>query len=219
MLGLVNLSGDETVIDVGCGNGAYPAELARHGHSGPVLGLDLAPGILAAARSRAPRARLIAADAAALPLRSGVSDLTLAMHMLHHVPDAQAAVRELRRITRPGGHVFVALRGEDHLWELRSMIAVALPGAFERGWNSLGEPLCLDVGAELVGREFQSVARLDFMGEIRDPSPRVVMDYIKGMLFTQTVPAPEVLIEAVGDLIRDRQPWRIRTHSGFLVCA
>ena len=41
-----------TVADVGCGNGAYLAELARRGLAGRVLGLDLSPGMLAAARDR-----------------------------------------------------------------------------------------------------------------------------------------------------------------------
>ena len=41
-----------TVADVGCGNGAYLAELARRGLAGRVLGLDMSPGMLAAARDR-----------------------------------------------------------------------------------------------------------------------------------------------------------------------
>jgi SAM-dependent methyltransferase len=42
----------ETVADVGCGNGAYLAELARRGFGGRVLGLDMSLGMLAAARER-----------------------------------------------------------------------------------------------------------------------------------------------------------------------
>ena len=62
---------------------------------------------------------LVAADATALPLPDGVADLTLAMHMLYHVPDPSQAVRELRRVTRPGGRVVIGLNGLDHLRELR----------------------------------------------------------------------------------------------------
>src|SRR5262245_27040439 len=47
------------------------------------------------------------------------SSLTLAMHMLYHVPEPLEAARELRRITHPGGQVLVVLNGEDHLRELR----------------------------------------------------------------------------------------------------
>jgi SAM-dependent methyltransferase len=70
-LGLAALDGQEAVADVGCGNGLYLAELARREHEGPVLGVDMSPGMLLAARSRAPRAGLLVADAAALPVRDG----------------------------------------------------------------------------------------------------------------------------------------------------
>jgi hypothetical protein len=46
VLDLAAVRGSETVTDVGCGNDAYPAELARRGHAGPVLG---DPGGFAAA--------------------------------------------------------------------------------------------------------------------------------------------------------------------------
>ncbi len=51
----------------------------------------------------APPAGLTVADAARLPLADGVADVTLAAHMLYHVPDRRAAAAELRRVTRPGG--------------------------------------------------------------------------------------------------------------------
>jgi len=93
------------------------------------------------------------------------ADLTLAMHMLYHVPEPSAAVRELRRITHPGGQVLVVLNGEDHLRELRELIATA-----RRDFTN-GEPpgpgrLRLDEGEGLLAREFTSVTRHDFAGEL-----------------------------------------------------
>ena len=49
ILGLAGLSGHEVGADIGCGNGRYLAELARRGHSGPLVGADLSPGMLLAA--------------------------------------------------------------------------------------------------------------------------------------------------------------------------
>ena len=54
-LASLELAGRETVADVGCGNGRYLAGLAARGHRGRVLGLDLSPGMLSAARLAAPR--------------------------------------------------------------------------------------------------------------------------------------------------------------------
>jgi SAM-dependent methyltransferase len=220
VLGLAGLRGGETVADVGCGNGAYVAELARRGHTGPVLGLDLSAGMLRAARRRVPGARLAVADAAALPVRDDAADLTLAMHMLYHVPEPLAAVRELRRITHPGGQVLVVLNGEDHHRELRALIAAALRG-FPDGEPPGPGRLRLDEGEELLAREFRSVTRHDFAGELVVPGPQPVEEYVRSMGVTQDRPDPEAFIAAVVRLVPrgDQGTFRIRTHSGCLVCS
>jgi SAM-dependent methyltransferase len=125
VLGLAGLAGSETVADVGCGNGIYLAGLARRGHTGRLVGVDLSPGMLAVTRAAVPGASLVVGDAAALPLADGAADATLAPHMLYHVPDPRAAVAEFRRVTRPGGQLLVVLNGTDHLAELRELVLAA----------------------------------------------------------------------------------------------
>ncbi len=211
-LGLAVLAGDETVADVGCGNGRYLAELARRGHAGPVLGADMSPGMLLAARSAAPRAGLMVADAAALPVRDGAAGLALAMHMLYHVPEPDRAVRELRRITRPGGRVIVGLNGADHLRELRALVAEVLAG--------LGRPvppperIRLDQGEALLRSQFASVTRHDFVSQLRVPTTEPVAAYVRSRL-----PDSEPLVEAVlSRLPAGPALFPITTHSGCLVC-
>jgi SAM-dependent methyltransferase len=79
------------------------------------------------------RVALACADATALPLRDGAADLTLAAHMLYHVPEPADALRELRRVTRPGGRVVLVLNGASHLLQLRAAIAAALGNAATPG--------------------------------------------------------------------------------------
>jgi cyclopropane fatty-acyl-phospholipid synthase-like methyltransferase len=88
VLGLARLAGDETVADVGCGNGIYLAGLASRGHSGPTIGVDLSPGMLAAAQRGAPAAGLTVGDAAALP----VASYAASMRAADTVPDPAAFV-------------------------------------------------------------------------------------------------------------------------------
>lgn len=227
VLGLAALRGHETVADVGCGNGVYLAELARTGHAGPVLGADLSAGMLRVAAGRAPEAGLVVADAAGLPLRDGACDLALAMHMLYHMPDQEAVVRELRRVTRPGGQVLVGLNGSDHLGELRVIINEALPAA---GWQAgpqdeagpvVRERLDLHGGQELLAAVFASVSRHDFTAELRLPGPEPVEAYLRSMIITQELPDPESFVAAVVSRIPAGQDgvFRVRTHSGCLVCS
>jgi ubiquinone/menaquinone biosynthesis C-methylase UbiE len=223
-----------TVADVGCGNGAYLAELARRGFGGHVLGLDLSLGMLAAARDRLttidPAARpaqetagshggvsLLAADATALPLPDGVADLTLAMHMLYHVPDPSQAVRELRRVTRPGGRVVIVLNGRDHLRQLREAVAAARADGIMR---SQRERVTLDDGEALTEPYFSSVTRHDFVSELHIPEPGPIVDYVRSMSGTQHAADPERLVAAVASGLRagPGTVLTITTHTGCLIC-
>jgi SAM-dependent methyltransferase len=208
------------IIDVGCGNGAYLAELTKRGCGGRVLGVDLSPGMLAAARDRltvpghsspgaipaqptetvAARPRvtpvaLACADATALPLPDGAVGLALAPHMLYHVPDPADAVHELRRVVRPGGRVVIVLNGPGHLRQLRAAVAAA------RGVDpaTLGERIRLDDG-ELMARSFFSRAtRHDFVAELRVPGPGPIVDYLRSMSGTSHGVAQDPPAEADQD--------------------
>jgi SAM-dependent methyltransferase len=227
------LAGTEVVADIGCGNGLYLAELARRGHRGRLLGVDLSAGMLAAARAAVsahtvsanpvPAAGVVVGDAAALPLADGAAEVTLALHMLYHVPDRAAAVRELRRITRDGGSVLVVLNGPDHLHELRELTAEAAaavgqpPGAF---WADTGDGgLDIDHGADLLASAFGAIERHDFAAELVVPDPGPVLDYVASMRVTQGLADPGALVAAAAGLLAARGdgPIRIRTRSGCLV--
>lgn len=96
----------DVVLDIGCGTGrALPALAAAAGPSGRVIGLDLTPAMLAAAREagRGDRADLVLADARHLPIATATADVIFAAGLVHHLPDPVAGLRELSRVTRPGG--------------------------------------------------------------------------------------------------------------------
>ena len=215
-----------TVVDVGCGNGMYLAELARRGFGGRVLGVDLSFGMLAAARQRLPAtpvpagpapapAALANADAAALPLRDGAADLAFAMHMLYHVPDPADALRELRRVTRPGGRVVIVLNGTGHLRELRAAIAAARGEA-----APVGERVRLDDGESLARSLFRRVDRHDFTAELRVPGPEPIADYVRSLAGTRRETDPERVARTVAATFPRTSDgyYAITSHSGCLIC-
>jgi SAM-dependent methyltransferase len=212
------LTGAETVADIGCGNGAYLAELGRRGHRGRVLGVDLSTGMLAASRERAPAAALIAGDAMGLPVRAGTADVVLAMHMLYHVPDVTATLGELRRVTRPGGRVVILLNCDDHLQELREAIGAVLG---RQGLDLAATRVNLDVGEQLAGDLFESVVRLEFSSELRLPDAEPVADYLRSVT-SDTEPSADLdrfIADVAGQLDFSSGTCHIRTHSGCLICA
>jgi SAM-dependent methyltransferase len=214
ILDLVDLAVPDVVADIGCGNGGYLAELARRGFRGHLIGADLSVGMLAAARSRAPMASLIATDASGLPFRDGVAALTLAMHMLYHVPDPAAAVRELRRVTRPGGTVVVGLNGADHMRELREV-------AQEAGLGQPPERVNLDVGEALLRTVFTTVTRHDFPAQLRLPDPEPVADYVRSISEARSRADPDAMVSDIIARMFPNGPGRsftVTTHAGCLVC-
>ncbi|MEU1020877.1 class I SAM-dependent methyltransferase [Streptomyces sp. NPDC005904] len=94
------------VLDAGCGTGrALPPLREAVGPTGVVLGADLTPAMLEAAR-RAGRDRagqLLLADVERLPLRTGSLDAVFGAGLISHLPRPAEDLRELRRVVRPGG--------------------------------------------------------------------------------------------------------------------
>jgi SAM-dependent methyltransferase len=114
VVGMARLDGTESVLEVGCGNGAY-LELIRG------VGLDISAGMLSAARLRTTNP-LVRGDAAVLPFLTDSFDVVLAPFMLYHVSDRAAAVRELRRVLRPSGICIAVTSGERNQHELVALV-------------------------------------------------------------------------------------------------
>jgi ubiquinone/menaquinone biosynthesis C-methylase UbiE len=218
VLDLARLDGTETVADIGCGNGAYLAELSRRRHRGPAVGVDLSAGMLKAARRAAPAATVLHGDAARLPLAEGCAAVTLAPHMLYHVPDPLSAITELRRVTKAGGRVLVVLNGADHLQELKDLAARQI-GPARAG--TLTEPMRLDEGQELLGSIFGSVERHDFTAELALTDSAPVAAYISSMTPVQELPDPGAAVAAAVAAIRFGPDgvFRVRTHCGCLIAS
>jgi demethylmenaquinone methyltransferase / 2-methoxy-6-polyprenyl-1,4-benzoquinol methylase len=97
------LSAGERVLDVAAGTAVSTAELAVAGVD--AVACDFSLGMLRAGRGRpVPR---VAGDALALPFRDGAFDAVTISFGLRNVADPDAALRELARVTRPGGRLVV----------------------------------------------------------------------------------------------------------------
>lgn len=95
----------KTALDVGCGPGALTAELARAVGAERVAAADPSPGFARACADRVPGAEVRTAPAEELPWPDARFDAVLSQLVLSFVTDADAAVREMRRVTVPGGTI------------------------------------------------------------------------------------------------------------------
>ncbi|MGC2855174.1 class I SAM-dependent methyltransferase [Novispirillum sp. DQ9] len=98
------------LIDVGCGTGSLALAAAMRFPAAGVLGVDLLPEYVAAALDlAAPNARFENGDAHALPVPDDAFSAALSQLVLNDIPDPERAVREMVRVTRPGGRVAAAV--------------------------------------------------------------------------------------------------------------
>ncbi len=102
----------QDVVDLGCGMGADVFEMAQHvGPAGTVAGVDASESMINEAKIRAEGLGLPVAfevgDAQALRFADATFDGCRTERMLMHVPDAEAALSEMVRVTKPGGRVSI----------------------------------------------------------------------------------------------------------------
>jgi SAM-dependent methyltransferase len=93
------------VLDVGCGPGALTSELVRRVGASAVWAVDPSEAFMAAARERLPGVRVERSVAEALPFEDDMFDATLSQLVVHFMADPLAGLREMRRVTKPGGVV------------------------------------------------------------------------------------------------------------------
>ena len=98
------------VLDVGCGTGNLAICLAGNPAICSVIGLDLACSYIEHARhaNSDPRLTFEVGDACALPFADACFDHSLSMLALQFAPDTDLAIREMKRVTRPGGSIAAA---------------------------------------------------------------------------------------------------------------
>ncbi len=92
-------------LDVGCGPGTLTAELVRRLGAGAVCAVEPSASFAAAAAQRLPGVDVRRSAAERLPFPDGVFDVTMAQLVVHFMADPVAGLREMGRVTRPGGVV------------------------------------------------------------------------------------------------------------------
>ncbi|WP_259781674.1 class I SAM-dependent methyltransferase [Aestuariispira ectoiniformans] len=107
------LTGPETVLDIGCDSGSALRHACRFLSSGQAIGIDPSPEMVqvAAKQSQNHRQhhdiRFETAGAEAIPLPDDSVDVALAINSLHHWQDRTGALAEVRRVLKPGGRMIL----------------------------------------------------------------------------------------------------------------
>lgn len=107
------------ILDAGCGSGRNMVDLADFGN---VTGLELAEASVAKARSRRVGEIVQGSLLEPLPFADGRFDLAVSFDVIEHLDDDRHALRELRRVVRPGGLLLLTVPAYQWLWSEHDVV-------------------------------------------------------------------------------------------------
>jgi SAM-dependent methyltransferase len=158
------------VLEVGCGQGQFAAELQAAGID--AMAVDQSKRMVELTARRGVRSQV--ADVQALPFPGQSFDLVAANYMLYHVPELSRGLSEIARVLRPGGVLIAVTNSERKLREM---------------WDLVGRPagtgedaFCSENGASLLAPHFASIAQHDVRQRFR-VTETAVRDYIRATRF------------------------------------
>ena len=102
---LAGIRAGQLALDVGCGSGALLEALAETLGEDNVSGIDPSESFVDSARARVPGARIVVGSAEAIPFDDGEFDATLSQLVVNFLTDPELGLREMTRVTKPGGTV------------------------------------------------------------------------------------------------------------------
>ncbi len=166
----VSLPPAARILEVGCGPAAlWQDVLPRLPEGWRITLSDLSLGMVRTARANlpahSPLFRFAVNDAQSLPYPEGYFEAVFANHMLYHVPDLPRALREIRRVLKPGGCLYAATNGERHMEAIEVFgraFAREAGVPLEEGFSNRNLHFSLENGAEHLRPYFASIERRDY---------------------------------------------------------
>src|SRR5205823_3252323 len=116
----IGVGNGTNVLDVGCGAGLAMQLAEKRGAT--VSGIDAAQGLLVVARERVPAADVHHGDVEDLPFADDAFDAVTAFNSVQYAADPTAALREIKRVAKPGSGVTVVTWGTADQCEMRVLL-------------------------------------------------------------------------------------------------
>ena len=183
------------ILDVGTGTGRISVPLLRLGAD--LVGIDLSVNMLGKLRQKYPAARLAQADASRLPFPTQHFDAVLTTHVMHVIGPWREALREYRRVLKPGGVYIDSTQWhatDSRLTRIRDRwreLVTAQGARWQRpGVQNHAE---LDTALQALGAQVEEVEVLRYTASA---TPRERLDQIRSRVCSDAWDIPDEVFEA-----------------------
>ncbi len=123
------------------------------------------------------------ADAQAIPFAEAIFDGVVANHMLYHVPDKTQALREIRRVLKPGGTFYAATNGGRHTQEISELARrCEIPGFGNAPGSPWHSGFGLENGGEMLAAWFADVTPHRHENSLRITDPEPLIAYMRSVM-------------------------------------
>lgn len=173
----LDLPANARILELGCGTAALWTENRdKIPETWQITLTDASPGMIGKAKANinlnlrntlTRNFTFMSTDAQAIGFGDGEFDAVVANHMLYHVPDRARAVSEIARVLRPGGVLYAATNGREHLREVDAMIGKLDPKHEEHGLARDISGFTLENGGRHLSERFSEVSVSRHEDELR----------------------------------------------------
>ena len=220
-----NLAPTCKILELGCGPGDLWLEnMARIPVDWQLTLSDFSPGMLEQTRQHLhnlPHAFTFArSNAQSIPHKDDEFEAVIANHMLYHVLDRTSALSEIRRVLKPGGHLYASTVGECHMQELPVLVHKFDPDLSIDFQNTILE-FTLENGRSQLEAYFSKVTVQRYTDELLITEASPLADYVLSGSRLDVIPAVrDALIEFIADEMEQNHGIiRITKDSGIYIAS
>lgn len=179
---LLRLRGGENILELGCGNASlWLRNVDRIPENCKITLTDVTAGMLEDAKENLgvykDRFMIGEADAQSIPFRDSSFDIVIGDHMFYLVSDRQKALREIKRVMRPGGLLFISTIGKTHLIELKQLLMEFRTGLMLSNVDFSNE-FGLENGAQQLIEFFEDINIVRYIDGLVVDEAEALADYV-----------------------------------------
>lgn len=183
----LDLPPDARLLELGCGPAwLWKQNAARLPAGWDITLSDFSPGMVAEAEQNL--ADLVESghsitfrqiDAQAIPFEDATFDAVIANHMLYHVPDRAKALAEISRVLKPGGRLYAATNGINHLKEIHELVKQFAPQQYDEAETAfVRNVFTLENGADQIRSHLPHVTVRRYEDALVVTEVEPLVDYI-----------------------------------------
>jgi len=213
------LPDNATILELGCGPAYLWSNCIDRIPPGWRITLsDLSPGMVDAAWRNlvvtGRNFRFEQIDAQCVPFPNESFDAVIANHMLYHVPDRPTAIAEMRRVLKPGGHLFATTVGQCHLYQMQEWLQRA---HLDKSFEEFSRSFTLENGLEQLKPFFSKVTVIRYDDNLEVTEVEPIIAYIRSSIHVTQL-ASDAILEIQRELeeeLKQKGSIFIRKDSGF----